>query len=146
VALKAIFDAILAFGVDAFRPPAPLDEQGVVEETEFTTPTSTPVQDSRSKTVVQLLLPYVIPQHRCPLIFLTLLLQQCTHTRHLRYTTLYSRYMHNDDEGIRTIAVEGFARLMLQNHVTCPSICSQLVELYVPSRFRRSNHWAIQIC
>eukprot|EP00041_Stephanoeca_diplocostata_P027981 m.780788 g.780788 ORF g.780788 m.780788 type:complete len:1081 (-) comp23284_c0_seq2:209-3451(-) len=39
-------------------------------------------------------------------------------------------FLHNEDEDIRTVAVEGFAKLLMHNHVTCPSVASQMVELY----------------
>mmetsp|Transcript_27773 Transcript_27773/g.83073 ORF Transcript_27773/g.83073 Transcript_27773/m.83073 type:complete len:821 (+) Transcript_27773:1-2463(+) len=89
VALKAIFDAVLAFGVDAFRSqPTETEPEG--------NDAADPTAQVKSTSVVQMLLPY----------------------------------LHNEDEGVRTIAVQGFARLLLQNHVTCPSVFSQLVELY----------------
>lgn len=39
-------------------------------------------------------------------------------------------FLHNEDEDLRTVAVEGFAKLLMHNHVTCPAVASQLVELY----------------
>ena len=44
--------------------------------------------------------------------------------------SLLQPFMHDEDEHIRTIAVEGFARLMLLNHVTCPSTFGQMALMY----------------
>ena len=44
--------------------------------------------------------------------------------------SLLQPFMHDEDEHIRTVAVEGFARLMLLNHVTCPSTFGQMALMY----------------